>query len=93
MMIGGKKARLDRDGAMAIAAQAIVFLAADEDRLARFLALTGLSPDELKGGLGQPALLGGVLDHLLGDEALLLGFAQSAGIDPELPAAARRLLP
>ena len=48
---------------------------------------------ELKAGLGQPAFLGAVLDHLLGDEALLLAFAEAVGIAPELPAAARRLLP
>ncbi len=85
--------RLDRDAAVAIAAQAVAFLAADDDRLGRFLALTGLSPTELKAGLGQPAFLGAVLDHLLGDEALLLAFAESVEIAPELPAAARRLLP
>jgi hypothetical protein len=88
-----RPARLDRDGAVAIAAQAIAFLATDEDRLGRFLVLTGLSPAELKAGLGQPAFLGAVLDHLLGDEALLLAFAESAGLAPELPAAARRWLP
>ena len=85
--------RLDRDGAVAIAAQAVAFLAADDDRLGRFLALTGLSPTELKTGLGQPAFLGAVLDHLLGDEPLLLAFAEAVDIAPDLPAAARRLLP
>ena len=83
--------RLDRDAAVAIAAQAVAFLAAD--RLGRFLALTGLSPIDLKAGLGQPAFLGAVLDHLLGDEPLLLAFAEAVEIAPELPAAARRLLP
>ena len=88
-----RPARLDRDGAVAIAAQAVAFLAADEDRLGRFIALTGLSPAELRIGLGQPAFLGAVLDHLLGDEALLLAFADESGLAPELPATARRLLP
>lgn len=91
--IGGRRPRLDRDGAMAIAAQAMAFLAEDADRLGRFLALTGLSPETLRGGIAQPALLGAVLDHLLSDEALLLAFAAAAELPPELPAAARRLLP
>jgi hypothetical protein len=91
--MGGRPPRLDRDGATAIAAQAAGFLAEDPDRLARFLALTGLSPAELRAGLAQPAFLGAVLDHLLSDEALLLAFAEAAGLAPELPAAARRLLP
>src|SRR5690348_3505309 len=85
--------RLDRDAAVAIAAQAVAFLAADDDRLGRFLALTGLSPTELKAGLGQPAFLGAVLDYLLSDEPLLLAFAETVDIAPEMPAAARRLLP
>ena len=88
-----RRVPLDRDGAVAVAAQAIAFLAAEEDRLGRFLALTGLSPAELKAGLRQPAFLGAVLDHLLGDEPLLLAFTDSIGIAPEVPAAARRLLP
>jgi hypothetical protein len=92
-MVRGRRPRLDRDAAMAIAAQAVGFLAEDSDRLARFLALTGLAPDALRSGLSQPTLLGAVLDHLLSDEALLLAFAEAAALPPELPAAARRLLP
>ncbi|MFO1058726.1 MAG: DUF3572 family protein [Dongiaceae bacterium] len=90
---GGRRPRLDRDGAMAVAAQAAAFIAEEDDRLARFLALTGLSPEALRAGLAQPAMLGAVLDHLLSDEPLLLAFAESAGLPPELPAAARALLP
>src|SRR5260221_14640823 len=88
-----RPARLDRDGAVAIAAQAVAFLAAEEDRLGRFLALTGLSPAGLKAGLGQPAFLGAALDHVLGDESLLLGFGDSAGLAPDLPAPAPPLPP
>ena len=88
-----RPAPLDRDGAVAIAAQALAFVAAEDDRLGRFLALTGLTPDALKAGLAEPALLGAVLDHVLSDEALLLAFAEAAGLPPEIPALARRRLP
>jgi hypothetical protein len=84
---------LDRARAEAVAAAALAFIAEDRDRLGRFLALSGLSPDELRRRLAEPAFLGGVLDFLLGDEALLVAFAQHQGIAPNLPAIARRLLP
>ncbi len=84
---------LDRAGAEAVAAQALAFIAAEEDRLGRFLALSGLAPGNLRAQVREPAFLGGVLDYLLGDEALLLAFAEHLGVAPETPAAARRLLP
>ena len=79
--------------AEALALRGLAFLAEDPERLGRFLALTGLGPDELRTRTLDPALLGGVLDHLLADERLLMAFAEMAGIKPEEPARARALLP
>ena len=42
---------------------------------------------------GEPELLAGVLDHVLGDESLLFLFCEAAGLDPAAPRAARRGLP
>ncbi len=84
---------LDRAGAEALAAEALAFVAEEPDRLGRFLALSGLSPESLRRRIGEPAFLGGVLDFLLGDEALLVAFAERQGLAPGLPAIARRLLP
>ena len=81
-----------RDEAESIAIQAIAHLATDEDRLNRFLALTGLDPDGLRAAAGQPGFLASILDHLAGYEPDLLAFATEAGIPPERVAAARLVL-
>lgn len=86
-------ATAERDGAEALALRALAFLAEDPERLGRFLALSGLGPGELRTRTTDPALLGGVLDHLLSDERLLLAFAQAHGLKPEEAARARRHLP
>jgi len=62
--------------AEALALHALAFLAEDPERLGRFLALTGIGPADLKARAGEPEFLGGVLDHLLGDERLLLAFSK-----------------
>jgi hypothetical protein len=83
----------ERDVAEAIALRALAFLAEDPERLGRFLALSGIGPSELRSRASDPALLGGVLDHLLSDERLLLAFAEANELKPEAAARARRHLP
>lgn len=84
---------MDATQAEALALRALAWIAADDDRLMRFLALAGTGLDEVRSRAADPAFLGGVLDCLLGDEGWVLDFAAEAGIDPALPAAARRRLP
>ena len=72
-----------RQAAEALAIEALAFLADDPDRLGDFLSLSGLSPDDVRGAASEPGFLAGVLDHLRGDERLLLAFAQAAGVRPE----------
>lgn len=71
---------------------ALGFLAAEPERLVRFLALTGLTLEDLRGRAGEPSLLAAVLDHLLGDESLLFLFAESEALHPAEVAAARHKL-
>ena len=82
-----------RDAAEALALRALAFLAEEPERLGRFLALSGLGPDELRSRATDPALLGGVLDHLLADERLLIAFAEANGVRPEEAGRARLHLP
>jgi hypothetical protein len=84
---------MKRDQAETVALQGLAFVAADEDRMSRFMALTGLGPDDLRERITDPAFLGGVLDHLLGYEPDLLAFAEEAAIDPALIMRARAALP
>jgi hypothetical protein len=80
------------DSARSLAVGALAFIAADSDRLNRFLSLTGLGPDNLRTAAADPAFLGSVLDYLVGDEALLVEFAADAGFKPEAVARARAVL-
>jgi hypothetical protein len=94
-MDAGKRRRpgANADTSAVLALRALSFLAEEPERLGRFLALSGLGPDELRIRASDPVLLGGVLDHLLADEPLLLAFAATQGVEPEEVASARRHLP
>ena len=83
---------MSRDRAVAIAAEAVRFLAADEQRIERFMALSGADPETIRAGLANDAFLAGVLDHMLQDEGLLLAFAEAAGLDPDDTARAHHAL-
>ena len=80
------------DSARSLAISALAFIAADSERLSRFLELTGLGPDNLRTAAADPAFLGSVLDYLVADEALLVGFAADAGLKPEAVARAHGAL-
>ncbi len=75
-----------------LAVQALAFIAQDGERLGRFLAVTGIGPAEIRQSAREPHFLAGVLDHLAGDETLLLAFAEHAGVDPAEISRACRVL-
>jgi len=75
-----------------LAASALAFLAADPERLNRFLSLTGLGPHNLRDAAEDPAFHGSVLEYMLADEELLLRFAADSNLEPETVALARQAL-
>ena len=76
----------------ALALSALAWVLSDEDRAERLLLLTGLTPDALRAGLGDPAVLGAVLEFLSQHEPDLLLAADALNVPPqELIDAARRL--
>ena len=81
-----------RESAESIAAQGLAFLAADPGRLARFLELTGLGPDQVRACADTPEFLTAVLEHIVADESLLLVFAANASVAPESIAPALAML-
>lgn len=73
--------------------QALAWLASDEERLVRFLNLSGLTPRGLRATATQPESLGAVLDYLLAWEPLLMSFSAEHGVAPEIIAQIRQKLP
>lgn len=62
---------------------ALGWLLQSETRADRLLALTGLTPDALRSGVGDPAVLGAVLEFLAAHEPDLVGAAEALGVSPE----------
>ncbi|MGH6854029.1 MAG: DUF3572 domain-containing protein [Aestuariivirga sp.] len=87
-----KKSSISGEESQIIALKALGFLLSDPDRIKRFMSITGLTPETIRVSASQPGFLAGVLEHLCGDQPLLLGFAESEGLDPETIAAAGRHL-
>jgi hypothetical protein len=75
-----------------VAIQALSYIAADGERLGRFLAVTGIDPGEIRAAAREPLFLAGVLDYLSNDERSLLDFAAQVALDPQEVAHARRVL-
>jgi hypothetical protein len=83
---------LNLEAAEGIAVQGLAFLAEEPARLSRFLAVTGLAPDQIREQVKAPQFLAAVLEHLAGDESLLLVFAANTMIAPETITPALALL-
>ena len=81
------------DDAQTIALKALTFVLADDNARRRFVGQTGLDGESLRAQAGDAAFLGGVLDFLLADETLLIGFCEATELAPEAPGRARAALP
>lgn len=68
------------------------YLAAEPERIGRFLAITGLGPENVRAVARDPSFLPALLDYLLGNESDLIAFAGEMNLDPARVRAARDLL-
>jgi hypothetical protein len=84
--------RQPREDAESVAIRALGYLAGDESRMERFLALTGIGAGDIRSAAAEPGFLAAVLDHVASDESLLLAFAANAGLAPQTVARARAAL-
>lgn len=73
---------LTRERAEGLAIQALTFIAADGERLGRFLAATGIGPTEIRTAAREPGFLMGVLEYMSSDDSLISAFAGESGLDP-----------
>jgi hypothetical protein len=87
MLMNGKPLQGD-ESAERLALDVLLWIAAEDDRLLPFLAASGLGPDTLRESAREPAFLVGVLDHVMGDENVLLACAGALDVKPERIAAA-----
>lgn len=84
--------KASRKAAEALAIQALSFIAADSERLGRFLAAPGIGPTDIRAAAREPLFLAGILDHISNDESLLMSFASDVKSDPREIARAQAAL-
>jgi hypothetical protein len=65
------------------ALKGLAYLAGSEAAFARFIEVSGIEPAELRIHAGERDFLAGVLDFLLADDDLLLGFCEEEALDPK----------
>ena len=78
------------EAAAQTAIEALGWLAADDDRLERFLAVSGLGPQNLRQAAAEPRFLAAILDYLASNEALLVDFASDSARTPRRGGASPR---
>jgi Protein of unknown function (DUF3572) len=79
----------DSNAADTLALNALVWVLQEPDRADRFLALTGLNGDDIRGRITDPALLDGVLAFLEAHEPDLVACARALEVQPSILVSAR----
>ena len=79
----------DTNDAHTLALNALVWVLQEPDRAERFLALTGLQGDDIRGRLTDPALLDAVLGFLEAHEPDLVACARAIETQPAILISAR----
>lgn len=72
---------MNPDAASDIAIAGLQYIAGNSEELSRFVALTGVAPDDIRAIAGTPDFMVAVLDYFLGNEPTLLAFVAQAGLD------------
>ncbi len=76
-----------------IAIKALLWVAAEPERISGFLGMTGASAEDLRAGAKNPEFLGFVLDYILMDDQNVLALADETDMRPEDVMQARQHLP
>jgi hypothetical protein len=84
--------RINLDEAQTIALGAFTALSSHGGRLARFMNISGLTPESIRSAAGEPDFLAGILDYVASDESLLLELAREMDMKPEQIMEARSAL-
>ena len=76
----------------ALAVDVLTWIAENDELMSRFLALSGLSADNLREAAAEPGFLAGVIGFLMSHEPTLLSYCEDRGVAPESVARAWRAL-
>lgn len=82
----------NKDKASALALGAIGWILSDDERASRFLALTGLVPDDLRTRISSTGVLDAALGFLESHQPDFLACAEALGVPPIQLVQARALL-
>ena len=84
---------MKENDASIIALQALAFIAEDTEVASKFLAEAGMDTQDIKKRMHEPEVQGGVLDMILSDDRLILGFCSAHDYTPAVLIEARKALP
>lgn len=84
---------MQQDRAVALAVEALGWLAANDELRPVFLGASGLQGDEVAARAQDPEFLGFVLDFLVMDDAWVTAFCDQAKVPYDTPMIARSALP
>lgn len=88
----GTGGRFSASEAEAVAIDVLNAIVREPESLGRFLAASGLDPATIRTAAAGPGFLAAVLDHVAGDERMLVEIAGALGIPPERIMRARSVL-
>ncbi|MFQ6159418.1 DUF3572 domain-containing protein [Sinorhizobium meliloti] len=61
----------------------LTWLANEPELMSRFLALTGTDPASLRGAVGEPGFIGGIVAFLMEHEPTLMAFCNETQTSPD----------
>jgi hypothetical protein len=66
-----------------LAVAAFSAITGDEERMSRFMAISGLRPDTIRQAAASPRFFAAILEYVVSDEPLLIALAAELSVKPE----------
>jgi hypothetical protein len=66
-----------------LAVAAFSAISGDEERMSRFMAISGLRPDTIRQAADSPRFFAAILEYVVSDEPLLIALATELSVKPE----------
>ena len=75
--------KITPEAAENVAVAAFSAIMGDEERMSRFMAMSGLQPETIREAATSPGFFAGILDYVVSDEPLLVALATEMNVKPE----------